>query len=55
MTHPKRKPRWRVWRQSLWPICLGRRRSQQTPVWVWGDLKLAREIVRRLNEKARKG
>lgn len=49
----RRKPiaKWRVWRQSLWPICLGQGRSEKTPIWVWGDLKLARDVCRMLNKR----
>lgn len=49
----ERKPRWWVRTEGLWPIVLRRARRKQT-IWVWGDLALARRVVKGLNRKERK-
>ena len=38
-------------KDSSWPICLGRhQQDESSPVWVWGDWKLALEICKQLNK-----
>jgi len=36
--------------ESRWPICLGRhQQDESSPIWVWGDWKLALKICKLLN------
>lgn len=35
---------------SDWPITLSYGLSEKCPLWVWGDRKLSRKLVRLLNE-----
>lgn len=41
---------------SIWPIALEHTpyTSRKAPIWVWGDLALARRVARGLNRKERK-
>ncbi len=34
---------------SNWPIPIGRARELGTPIWVWGNRRLAQRIVNLLN------
>lgn len=36
---------------SDWPITLSYGLIEKCPLWVWGDRKLARRVVRLLNQK----
>ena len=48
---PALRGRWKLLHggPSNWPIPIGRARELGTPIWVWGNRRLAQRIVNLLN------
>lgn len=47
----KNKNKYIIAAGTKYPICITKRNSDESPVWVWGNMELAKKICKMMNKE----